>query len=131
MGLLCHLEGERVADVASQTGVYARLLEDVVDERGGRGLSVSAGDADGIFLDEEGKLAAYNLKFSTSRESCLVVRKNLLDKFQKEKKLHLVWILKAGKEIYDDDGGILGESCWSGLIAYSSKGVTGSLKKDS
>lgn len=89
------------------------------------------GDADGIFLDEEGKLAAYNLKFSTSRESCLVVRKNLLDKFQKEKKLHLVWILKAGKEIHDDDGRILGESCWSGLIAYSSKGVTGSLKQDS
>lgn len=89
------------------------------------------GDADGIFLDEEGKLAAYNLEFSTSRESCLVVRKNLLDKFQKEKKLHLVWILKAGKEIHDDDGGILGESCWSGLIAYSSKGVTGSLKQDS
>lgn len=89
------------------------------------------GDADGIFLDEEGKIAAYNLEFPASRESCLVVRKNLLDKFQKEKKLHLVWILKAGKEIHDDDGGILGESCWSGLIAYSSKGVTGSLKQDS
>ena len=42
VGLLCHLEGERVADVASQTSVYARLLEDVVYERGGSGLSVAA-----------------------------------------------------------------------------------------
>ena len=40
-----HLVGQRVANVASQSGIVARRAEDVVDEAGGGGLAVAARDA--------------------------------------------------------------------------------------
>ena len=46
VGLLSHLEGQRVADVASQPGIVACSLEDVIDETGGRRLAVGTGNTD-------------------------------------------------------------------------------------
>ena len=42
MGLLGYLQGQRVADVSSQASIVACLTEDVVDKRGGGGLTVRA-----------------------------------------------------------------------------------------
>ena len=44
--LSCHLQGVALAYVAAEADVQARLLEQVVDERGGSGLAVASGDAD-------------------------------------------------------------------------------------
>ena len=41
-----HLHGVALPDVAAQTYVQACVLQEIVDERGGRGLAVAAGDAD-------------------------------------------------------------------------------------
>ena len=43
--ILGHLQGQRVAYVAGQSGIVACIAEDVVDEAGGGGLAVRAGDA--------------------------------------------------------------------------------------
>ena len=38
--ILGHLKCQRVSDIAGQTCIVACFLEDVVDQRGGRGLTV-------------------------------------------------------------------------------------------
>ena len=43
---MCHLEGERVADISCQTDVKTGIAQDIIDERSGRGLAVRTGDAD-------------------------------------------------------------------------------------
>ena len=43
---LRHLQRKAASDVSCKSHVVARLFEDVVDERGGRGLTVGTGDAD-------------------------------------------------------------------------------------
>ena len=50
MRIFSHLQGQRVADVTCQSGIVARLTEDMVDKAGGGGLAVRAGDADHVRL---------------------------------------------------------------------------------
>ena len=45
MRILGYLQGERATDVSGQAGVVARSLEDVIDERCRRSLTVGARDA--------------------------------------------------------------------------------------
>ena len=45
MGVFGHLQGQTAADVAGQSHIIPRILEDVVDERCGGRLAVAAGDA--------------------------------------------------------------------------------------
>ena len=40
MRLFCHLQGQRVTNVSSQSGIVARLTEDMIDERSGCRLTV-------------------------------------------------------------------------------------------
>ena len=44
--ILSHLQRQRVADIACETGIIACLLEDMIDQRGGGGLTVRTRDAD-------------------------------------------------------------------------------------
>ena len=46
MRFLCYLQGEGVTDVTCQSCIIACLLEDMVDERGGCGLTVRTRDTD-------------------------------------------------------------------------------------
>ncbi len=46
MRSLCHLQGQTLSDIASQTYIIASRLDDVIDQRSSCGLAVATCDAD-------------------------------------------------------------------------------------
>ena len=53
---------------------------------------------DGYFFDQNGKLAAFDTTL-TNQKVGLVVRKDLLEEYLRQKELRLIWITRGEKDI--------------------------------
>ena len=79
---------------------------------------------DGYYYDSNGTLVAFDTDLSKQKAG-LVISKSVLDKFLNEKKLHLVWFVKAAKEVHDRTLMIKNYRDWSGLLVYTGDSVEG------
>ena len=77
---------------------------------------------DGFYYDEDGELAAFDTTL-TQLQGGVVIRKDLLDKFQEKKGMKLIWLLNGNKEIHNSDLSISKWSEWTGLLSYDKDNV--------
>lgn len=89
-------------------------------------LKLHYGECDGAFYDEDGRLAAFDTSV-TGEKVGIVVRQDLLDKFLEECGLHLVWFIKAAKEIHGHDNRIQRFTDWRGLWLYGNNAAIGKM----
>ena len=74
-------------------------------------------------------MAAFDLKLSQG-VNCIVIRKDLLDRFLKEKDYILLWMDDAEKEIHGENTTIDNWSEWSGYYVYDGATIKGKMKLD-
>lgn len=79
---------------------------------------------DGYYYDASGVLTAFDTSL-TKQKAGLIIRKTALDKFLDIKKLHLVWVVNASKEIHDETLMITKFADWTGLLEYMGDSVQG------
>lgn len=78
---------------------------------------------DGYFFDQNGKLAAFDTTL-TNQKVGLVVRKELLEEYLRQKELRLIWIARGAKDIQEKETTFCE---WVGLYAYESGHPEGHL----
>lgn len=83
---------------------------------------------DGIYYDQNGKLAAFDTK-RTQNVNGVVIRKNILDEFLSKTKMKLVWLVDAEKEIKRKDGMCDKWSDWEAVYIYEGDSVTGKIRR--
>lgn len=54
---------------------------------------------DGYYYDQEDRLVSFDTELNNQKAG-LVIRKSYLDRFLKDNKLHLVWLVSAGKQVF-------------------------------
>ena len=90
-------------------------------------LGLSQVEYDGFYFDKDGQLAAFDTsKVQNYLKGRVVLRKDLLDQFLKERNLRLVWFVDAAKEIHDYS---FSHSSWSGLLTYDGDNIIGNVFK--
>ena len=82
---------------------------------------------DGFFFDSDGKLAAFDVNL-TQKHDCVVLRRELLDHFLKDRDLALVWLVDCQKEVHEPDG-VSDWSEWEAVLTYEKNGINGNLRK--
>lgn len=80
---------------------------------------------DGYYYDENRELIAFDTDL-TNQNAGLIIRKEALDKFLCIKKLHLVWLINASKEIHDKSLNIIKYKDWTGVLEYTNDSIQGS-----
>lgn len=80
---------------------------------------------DGFYYDENRELIAFDTDL-TNQNAGLIIRKEALDKFLCNKKLHLVWLINASKEIHDKSLNIIKYKDWTGVLEYTNDSIQGS-----
>lgn len=80
---------------------------------------------DGYYYDENRELTAFDTDL-TNQNAGLIIRKEALDKFLCIKKLHLVWLINASKEIHDKSLNIIKYKDWTGVLEYTNDSIQGS-----
>lgn len=83
---------------------------------------------DGIYYDQNGKLAAFDTK-RTQNVNGVVIRKDVLDEFLLKTKMKLVWLVDAEKEIKRKDGMCDKWSDWEAVYIYEGDSVTGKIRR--
>lgn len=83
--------------------------------------------SDGFFYDDNGKLAVFDTNL-TQGTNCLVVRKDLLDRFLCENGLELIWLVDCEKEIHTSDIRVEQWSKWEAVYLYEEDGINGQLR---
>ena len=79
---------------------------------------------DGYYYDEKGVLVAFDTNL-TKQKAGLIIRKEALDRFLDMKNFHLVWFVKASKEIHDKTFVTTKFKDWTGLLEYTGDSVDG------
>lgn len=79
-------------------------------------------EPDGFYFDSNGSLAAFDVNLTQNRD-CIVVRKDLLDKFLALKGMELIWIMEGGKEVHASDRSVFTWSKWESLFAYEKEHI--------
>lgn len=83
---------------------------------------------DGFYFDDTGNLAAFDLRY-TQKYNCVVIRKDLLDKFLHDRNMELIWIADSEKEIHSLDNSISKWSEWETVFTYAGDQINGSFYK--
>ena len=83
---------------------------------------------DGFYFDCDGKLAAYDVKLTQNR-NCVVIRKDLLDKFLDLNGMKLIWIMEGEKEIHGANWSTLAYSKWESLFTYEKDHISGNIHR--
>ena len=83
-------------------------------------------EADGFYYDSNGIMAAFDTNL-TQEINSVVVRKDILDIFLKNKEMKLVWLVDAEKEIHTGDYSITKWSDWEAVFTYDGDCVTGKI----
>lgn len=79
---------------------------------------------DGYYFNEAGELIAFDTDL-TKQKAGMIIRKDALDRFLEITKLHLVWFIKASKEVHGKTLMITKFTDWTGLLEYSGDSVQG------
>lgn len=91
-------------------------------------LQLRHGEVDGFFYDQNGILAAFDMRWTQNIDG-LAFRKDLLLDFLSKTGLRLIWVVNAGKEIHPEGEGISNYSDWSGLYTYDGESVRGEITR--
>lgn len=83
---------------------------------------------DGFYFDDTGNLAAFDLRY-TQKYNCVVIRKDLLDKFLYDRNMELIWIADSEKEIHSLDNSISKWSKWETVFTYAGNQINGNFYK--
>ena len=76
------------------------------------------------YFDENNVLIAFDTAL-INQEFGLVIRKSALDEFLKKRKLHLIWLVSALKEVRNYNGSCTNYKDWDGLLIYDGDSVKG------
>lgn len=119
-----HLVWEEEYDASKNTTISyevpcAKLIED---------LHLRQMEIDGVYYDENGKLAAFDTNIN-KQKSGVVIRKDLLDLFLKKNNLKLVWFIKIGKEIHKENDKN-SYSDWEAFFSYYQNDIHGKIRKN-
>lgn len=88
-------------------------------------LKLSQIKCDGYYYDENRELTVFDTDL-TKQNAGLIIRKEALDKFLCIKKLHLVWLINASKEIHNKSLNIIKYKDWTGVLEYTNDSIEGS-----
>ena len=81
---------------------------------------------DGFYYDCNRQLAAYDANLVQGIKS-VIIRKDILDGYLEKTGLKLVWLIEAGKEIFDEC--ITARSEWEALFIYNGNDIDGELHR--
>jgi hypothetical protein len=90
-------------------------------------LKLKQQEYDSFYYDNNGQLAAFDVR-RVQDNGRAVIRKDLLDKFLAERKLRLIWIVNAEKEIHNPVTRLVSQySEWTGVLSYNGSDINGRL----
>lgn len=90
-------------------------------------LELKQQEYDSFYYDKNGQLAAFDAR-RVQDNGRAVIRKDLLDKFLAERKLRLIWIVNAEKEIHSPITRLVSQySEWTGVLSYDGSDINGRL----
>ena len=90
-------------------------------------LELKQQEYDSFYYDNNGQLAAFDVR-RVQDNGRAVIRKDLLDKFLAERKLRLIWIVNAEKEIHNPVTRLVSQySEWTGVLSYDGSDINGRL----